>query len=174
MADTVSARRTAAPRRAAPAAATIPDAPAPASTKGMIMNDTIKQLGDKVQSDGKAAFEQDRVAFGDVAEFSRGNVEALVEATRIAGKGLETMAQQSAAYAKASFDKGAAAAKSLTAIRSPTEFASLHGEYVRGAFDDFVAEASRSTEAALKLAGEVARPLQNRVALAAEKAKAAA
>lgn len=149
------------------------------------MNDTMKQITDSAQAQGKAAFEKmsadaktgfakGKAAFGDVNEFNKGNVEAMIESARIAGKGVETMAQQSAAYAKASYDKGAAALKSMVAVTSPTEFVSLQGEYVRTAFDDFVAEASRSTEAALKLAGEVARPLQNRFALAAEKVKAAA
>lgn len=138
------------------------------------MNDTIKQISDKVQADGKAAFEKSKVGLEQLAEFGKGNVEAMIESSRIAGKGLETMAQQSAAYTKASFDKGAAAMKSMVAVTSPAELMQLQGEYARTAFDDFVAEASRSTEAAIKLAGEVARPIQNRMALAAEKVKAAA
>ena len=50
----------------------------------------------------------------------------------------------------------------------------LQADYLRGAFDALVAETSRSTEASLKLAGDVAKPLQNRMALAAEKVKVAA
>lgn len=179
--DAITPATTPRPRKAA---ASKPAA-SPASTKGKTMNDTIKQITDKAQADGKAAFdkmaagtkagfEKGKVALGDMTEFTKGNVEAMVESTRIAAKGFEAMAQQSAAYAKTSFDKGAAAAKAMAAVKSPTELLSLQGDYVRTAFDDFVAEASRSTEAAVKLAGDVARPLQNRVALAVEKVKAAA
>jgi phasin family protein len=142
--------------------------------RSLKMNDTIKQIADKAQADGQAAFEKGKAAFGDMGELGRGNVEAMIESARVAGKGLETMAQQSAAYAKASFDKGAAAAKALTTVSSPTEFMTVHGDYLRAAFDDFMAEASRSTEAVVKLAGDVARPLQNRVAIATEKMKVAA
>ena len=50
----------------------------------------------------------------------------------------------------------------------------LQSDYVRSAFDSIVAETSKNTEAMLKLAGEVAQPISNRVAVAAEKVKIAA
>ncbi|WP_424600662.1 phasin family protein [Acinetobacter baumannii] len=50
----------------------------------------------------------------------------------------------------------------------------MQNEFARTSFDAFMAHASRSTESALKLAGEVAQPVSNRMALAVEKVKAAA
>lgn len=161
-------------------------APVPAPTaEDTTMNDAIKTMTDKAQADAKVAFEKasegaktamekGKVAFADMNEFTKGNVEAMVESTRIAFQGFEAMAQQRAAFAKQSFDATAAHVKSLVELRSPTDFFKAQGDYVRTSVDALVAETSRSTEAALKLAGEIAQPIQNRFALAAEKVKAAA
>ena len=59
-------------------------------------------------------------------------------------------------------------------MKSPAEFFKLHSDYVRGVFDSYVAEASKNTEAMMKLAGDAAQPLSNRFAVAAEKVKTAA
>jgi phasin family protein len=62
----------------------------------------------------------------------------------------------------------------MAAVKSPTELMKLQADYFRSSFDALVAQTSRTTEAQLKLAGEIAQPLQNRFALAAEKLKVAA
>ena len=69
------------------------------------------------------------------------------------------------------FEEATAAFKTLASVKSPTEFMKLQSDFVRGAFDAMVAETSRSTETMLKLAGEVAQPISNRMAVAAEKMK---
>ncbi|HVJ01836.1 MAG TPA: phasin family protein, partial [Sphingomonas sp.] len=58
--------------------------------------------------------------------------------------------------------------------KSPTEFFKLQSDYVRSAFDSYVAETSKTTEAVLKLAGDAAQPISNRFAVAVEKAKVVA
>ncbi|MEO6215677.1 MAG: phasin family protein, partial [Sphingomonas sp.] len=77
-------------------------------------------------------------------------------------------------YSRKQFEGATAALKSLSAVKSPTDFFKLHSDYVRSAFDSVVAQTSKNTEAMLKLAGEVAQPISNRVAVAVEKAKIAA
>ena len=86
----------------------------------------------------------------------------------------QTLAQGQAAYVRKQFEEVTAAARTLAGVKSPTEFVKLQGDYVRQQFDGAVAEMSRSTEAMLKLAGEVAQPVANRVAVAVEKVKMAA
>ena len=107
-------------------------------------------------------------------EFNKGNVEALVESSKIAAKGLETLGQGYAEYARKQFEGMTATMKSFAGIKSPTEFMKLHSDFVRGQFDSMVAETSKNTEAMIKLAGDVAKPISNRVAVAAEKLKVAA
>ncbi|NJR77930.1 phasin family protein [Sphingomonas corticis] len=176
----------AAPADAAPVAVVEPAvSPAPIAVEETPMNETIRNAAENVQASAqanvakfgeqaKSAFEKGKVHLEDYAEFQKGNVEALAESARIAAKGFETLGQDAAAFAKRSFDTTSETLKAMAQVKSPTELMKLQADYLRGAFDALVAETSRSTEASLKLAGEVAKPLQNRMALAAEKVKVAA
>lgn len=122
----------------------------------------------------KAAVEKSTKLVEEANEFAKGNLEAVVESSRIAAKGFETLGQDAAEYGRKSFESATAALKTLATVKSPTEFFKLQSDYVRGAFDSYVAEASKNTEAVLKLAGDAAQPISNRFAVAAEKVKTAA
>jgi len=145
------------------------------------MEDTVKKTTAKAQSlfaefndRAKAAVEKGTKAFDELNDFAKGNVEAVVESSKIAAKGFEAFGQDAAEYGRKSFEGATAALKSFAAVKSPTELFKLQSEYVRSAFDSLVAETSKNTESLLKLAGDVAQPLSNRAAVAAEKIKIAA
>jgi phasin family protein len=108
---------------------------------------------------------------GDMAELSKGNIEALVESGRIAAKGMEAMGQHAAELARRQFEGATAAFRQLAAVKSPTELLRVQGELARTAMDQMVAETSRSTETMLKLVGEVAQPISNRYAVVADRIK---
>ena len=146
-----------------------------------IMEANLKNAAEKAQTlfaeaneRAKAAVEKGTKLFEEANEFSKGNVEAIVESGKIAAKGLETLGQDAADYSRKQFEGATAALKSLSSVKSPTDFFKLHSDYVRSAFDSIVAQTSKNTEAMLKLAGEVAQPISNRVAVAVEKVKIAA
>ncbi len=122
----------------------------------------------------KGAVAKSSKLFEEAGAFGKGNVEALVESSKIAAKGFETMGQDAAEFGRKQFEEATAAFKTLATVKSPTEFLKLQSDFVRSSFDALVAETSRSTETALKLAGEVAQPISNRFAVAAEKMKTAA
>ncbi len=122
----------------------------------------------------KAAMEKGAKGFEEMNEMAKGNIEAMVEASRIAAKGLESLGQEMAEYGRKSFEHATATAKTLASVKSPTEFMKLQSDYVRQSFDSFVAEASKTTEMMMKLAGDAAQPISNRVAVAADKVKTAA
>lgn len=149
------------------------------------MENTIKAATDKVQEQAKALFadvndrtktavEKGTKLVEEFNEFSKGNVEAIVESSKIAAKGIETMGQDAAEYGRKHFEGATAALKSLSSVKTPSDFFKLQSDYVRSAFDSIVAETSKNTESLVKLAGEVAQPISNRVALAAEKIKISA
>ncbi|QDZ06295.1 phasin family protein [Sphingomonas panacisoli] len=145
------------------------------------MTDTIKDAAEKGQAyftdftaKAKDAAAKGQKAFEDMNEFNKGNVEALVESGKIAATGLQTLGQGYADYARRQFEGTTAAFKSFAGVKSPTEFFKLHSDFVRSQFDSMVAETSKNTEAFIKLAGDVAKPISNRVAVAAEKLKVAA
>ena len=122
----------------------------------------------------KGALGKGQAALGEMTDLGKGNVEAMVESGRIAAKGLESMAQHAAAYVRTSVEDMQAQARSLASVQSPTDLFKLQGDFARQSFEKMMAEGSRNAEAMLKLVGEVAQPLSNRVALAMERVKVAA
>ena len=139
-----------------------------------IMEASIKNAADKAKTMFADANAKSTKAFEDMNEFSKGNIEAIVESGKIAAKGMEAMGQDAAEYSRKQFEGATAALKSLSSVKSPTDFFKLQSDYARSAFDSLVAQTSKNTEAMLKLVGEVAQPISNRVAVAVEKVKIAA
>jgi phasin family protein len=136
--------------------------------------DKAQALFGDMNARAKDAMGKGAAMFAELNSFNKGNIEAMVESGRIAFTGMQSMAQAQAAYVRKQFEDATAAAKSMATVKSPTEFVKLQGDFVRQQFDGMVAETSRSTEAMLKLAGEVVQPISNRFALAAEKVRQAA
>ena len=166
-----------------PAAVDNDDAAEPAtrSAKEFKMVETIEAMTEKtkaafaeVNERAKAQMEKGVETIQEIGAFNKGNIEAVVESSKIAAKGFEQIGQNAAAYAKSSYEQATAAFRSMASVTSPTDLFKLQSDFARASFDAFVAETSRSTEAALKLAGEIAQPISNRVALATEKMKVAA
>lgn len=142
--------------------------------KGTVMEAQIKNAAEKAKTLFTDANAKSTKAFGDVNDFAKGNIEALVESGKIAAKGMESMGQDTADFARQQFEAATATLKTLSTVKSPTDFFKLQGDYMRSYFDSLVAHSSHSTEKMLKLAGEVAQPIQNRVSVAVEKVKIAA
>jgi len=127
-----------------------------------------------IQGKAKAALEKGTGALGEANEFAKGNVEAVVESGKIFSAGLQDLGATLVAESRGAFDAMTADAKELAAAKSPTEFFQLQSALARKQFDGAIAQASKSTEAWLKLANDVFAPLSNRVTLAVEKVSKAA
>jgi len=128
----------------------------------------------EAQARTQAGMEKSAKLFEDMVAFNKENLEAVVESSKIAAKGAETLGQGAADYAKRSFETATQTLQTLSSVKSPTEFMKLQSDFARSSFDSMVAETSRSTEHMMKLAGEIAQPLSNRFAVAAEKMKTVA
>ena len=126
------------------------------------------------QGRAKTAFEKSQAAMGDVNEFSKGNLEALVETGKVLANGVQTMGKSYVAEVKSTFETMQADAKELTSVKSPKEFVELQSKLMRKYFDNAVAYNSKNAEAALKLANEAFQPISSRVSLAVEKVRKAA
>ena len=122
----------------------------------------------------KAAFEKSQAAFGDAGEFAKGNVEAMVESTKILASGMKTMGETYVAETKSAYETMTADLKELAAVKSPTEFFEVQSKLLRKNFDAAVASSSKKSEEMLKLANEAFQPLSTRVSLAVEMFKKAA
>ena len=143
-------------------------------TKALFTNGFSGTTTSEFSEQAKGAMEKSAKMVEDMTAFGKGNIEALVESSKIAAKNVEALGHEAAEYAKTSFESATEAAKTLAAAKSPTEFMKLQGDYARTAFDAMIAEGSRSTERMLKMFGEFAQPISNRVAVAADKMKISA
>jgi phasin family protein len=168
-------------------------AAAPVETmKGPTMTDTVNTTAEQtknfaqdaqnratamfqdVNARAKSAMERSTKLFEELNEFNKGNIEAMVESSRVAAKAAEQLGQQAAETARKNFENATQAMKSFASVKTPTEFFQLQSDYARSAFDQLIAETSKNSETMLKLAGDVFQPISNRFAVAAEKIKQAA
>ena len=160
--------------------------PKPAAlSKGFkTMNDTVKKFADEAktraealtadfQERSKEALAKSSKLAEEAVEFNKANVEALVEAGKIAAKGLETLGQEGVAFARKSFEDTSAALKGYTAVKSPAEFLKLYAENSKKAFDAAVAQTSKTSELVVKLTNDSFAPISNRVSVITSKMKAA-
>ena len=122
----------------------------------------------------RTAMEKSARAFEELGELTKGNLEAIVESSKIAAKGVETMSQDAAEFGRKSFEKTSATMKSLAAVKTPVEFFQLQSELLSTTLDAFAAEASKNSEMMLKLVGEIGQPISSRVSLVTEKMKSLA
>ena len=106
---------------------------------------------------------------GELADLARANVEAIVEAGRVAAEGARSISQDVVAKQRDGFEQAADAIRSLAEAKSPTEYLQLQGDFARASFDRAVAESSKLTESLVKLAGEAFQPLSNRATANAER-----
>jgi hypothetical protein len=127
-----------------------------------------------VQEKAKAAFEKSTASLGEVTEFAKGNVEAVVESGKIFAAGLQDLSTGYVAEGKSAFEKMTADVKELAAVKSPADFFKLQGELLRSSFDAAMAAGSKNSEAFMKLANEAVAPISGRVSLAIDKVKKAA
>lgn len=135
---------------------------------------TPTEFTDKMQSAFKDAQEKAKATFGDAGSFAKGNVEAMVESTKILASGLQDMTKGYVEETKTSFETMTADVKDLAAVKSPTEFFEKQSALMRKNFDAAVAASSKNSEAMLKLINEAFQPISTRVSLAVEKIKHAA
>ena len=87
----------------------------------------------------EAAKKSQKVA-QELADLARANVEAMVEAGRVATEGARSIGQDAVARSREGAEQAADAIRSLAEAKSPTEFIQLQSEFARTSFDRMVAE----------------------------------
>lgn len=166
-------------KKAAPEVPALPPTPKPtltelkekimASAKTPDFSKTITDAFGEMQTRAKTAYEKSTEMAGEATEFAKGNVEALVESSKILAAGLQDIGKTCADEAKDAYETISADMKDMAAVKSPTELFQLQGKLMRRNFDAMVAYGSKSSEAMMKLANDSFAPLTGRMSVAAEK-----
>ena len=136
---------------------------------GGAMTDTMSSAVTEMQTRAQAAYEKAAAGMTEMTDFARGNVEAMVESGKAMAEGMQAMGKTYADEAKSAYETMTADLKEMAAVKSPTELFQLQGKIMRRNFDAMVAVGTKNTDAALKLANDVAAPISGRVNVAAEK-----
>ncbi|MDP3782975.1 MAG: phasin family protein [Sphingopyxis sp.] len=159
--------------------------PVAAVSKGIkTMNDTVKKFADEAKTrtealtadfneKAKEAMSKTSKLAEEAVEFNKANIEAMVEAGKIAAKNMEVLGQEGVTFARKSFEDTTAALKGYTSVKSPTEFFKLYAENSKKAFDAAVAQTSKTSELVVKMANDSFAPISNRVSVITSKMKAA-
>jgi phasin family protein len=135
---------------------------------------TAKNVVADLQTRAKTAFAKTGELTAEATEFTKANVEAVVESGKIFFTGAQELLKDNVETGKTVIETVTEDAKKVAAIKSPTELMQLQGELARRNFDAVVAYGSKRTEAWVKLYNEAFAPISNRVSVAVEKVKTAA
>ena len=128
----------------------------------------------ELQTRAKTAYDKGAEYAAEARDFSRGNLDAVVESGKIFAAGMQDLAKLAVEDGKAAVETMTADAKDFAAVKSPTDLVQLQGQIASRNFDAAVAQFSKATEMWVKLAGDVAAPLSARASLAMEKVRKAA
>ena len=143
-----------------------------AAETGLVAADQIKTVFGDVNERAKTAMEKSAKIVEELAELTRGNVEAIVASSKVAAKGVETMSQDAAEYQPQELRGRLGGFQELRGSQVGDRFLQASGRLrpqrvrQRGR-----RERPRVSETVLKLAGDVAEPITSRYTVAAERVK---
>ena len=123
---------------------------------------SFEKLVNQTTGRSEEVAKRSRKAVEEMSDIARGNVDAIVEASRIAASGAQSIAQKAIAKSRDNVELAADTVRSMAEAKNPSDLLQLQAEFVRGAFDRFVSESSNLTESMVKLAGESFQPISNR------------
>ena len=129
------------------------------------MTDAVTEVQAKLQT----AYDKSASMVTEMTDLAKGNVEAVVESTKLFAAGVQDLGKSYADEAKSAYEIATADLKEMAAIKSPTELFQLQGKILRRNFEALIASTSKSTDAAMKLANEAMAPLSGRMNIATEK-----
>jgi phasin family protein len=132
-----------------------------------------KAAMEQVAAKSKEAVEASMKSLDELTEMTRANVDALIASAKAATAGVEQVMTHLTETTRKSFEDTTAMVKTLAAAKTPNELMQLQSDFAKAQFDAAVADYSKLTEMMVKLAGEVMEPVQNQVALATDRMKAA-
>jgi len=127
------------------------------------------EAAEKAMAAAKERMEKGVASYGEVSAFSKQSVEALVSASTVTAKGVESLNAEIMAFAKTQMEGSMAAGKALTTAKTLQELMDLQGEYAKAAFDGYMGQVTKIGELAAKIAKEAFEPINAQIQAAVEK-----
>ncbi len=98
--------------------------------------------------------------FENVQQIGKEQFEAVSAAAAALTKGWQTIAAETTDYSKKSFEKSRLLAEKMIGVKKIDEAIQLQSDYAKGAYEDFLAEATKLGELYSSLAKEAFKPVE--------------
>lgn len=99
----------------------------------------------------------------DLAKFNTENVDAAMASLGCISKGMQAIAAGAVDYTKRSLEQGTEAFEKMLGARSVERAFEIQSDYVKTAYETFIAESNRVSELYADMAKEVYRPFERYV-----------
>ena len=106
----------------------------------------------------------DTKSIDDFQKFSKESVDASMNAFSTLSKGVQAIAVESADYSKKAFEDGTAALEKLFGTKSVEKAVEIQQDYLKSAYEGFVAQATKMGELYVDLAKEAYKPYEGYLA----------
>ena len=100
----------------------------------------------------------------DMQKFGKDNVDATMKCVGAASKGFQAIAAEVTNYSKKSFEDGTAAMERLFGAKTLEKAIEVQSDYVKSAYEAFVAEATKMGELYADIAKESYKPFEGYLA----------
>lgn len=123
-----------------------------------------------IATKSREAMELGMKAVDVAATRSRGNVDVLLESSRVASGAFEAIAKEVAEYFKQRVERTTSAARALTQAKSVPELVQMQGDFARAEFAAAISETTRFSQAMFAAVSAIFAPLQQQAMAAAQTA----
>ena len=107
--------------------------------------------------------------FDQIQKFGQDNVDVVMKTFGAVSKSAQTIAVETADFAKKSFETGSATVEKLMGAKSLEKAIEIQTDYVKNAYEGFVAQSTKMGELYASLAKEAFKPYEGIVAKPARK-----
>jgi phasin family protein len=114
-------------------------------------------------------FPQAAARFDELTGLQRGNLEAFFSAGTVAMKNAETLSEEVVAFGKKAMEDSAANAKKFMECKTMQDVVELQTDLACAQLESMLAQGTKFTDLALKMAGEIVEPMQTRIGETVEK-----
>lgn len=132
-----------------------------AFTKGFPQFATLQPF--KLETDMFKGNKQFEKIAQDAAVAGQDQVDALVKSSTILAKGMEDILKTCMEIAQETTEKGQSVAKTVMSCKTLNEFTDVQTRLAQASFDDFMSNATRISEKAVKLCTEVFEPINDQM-----------
>ena len=105
--------------------------------------------------------------FENIQKIGKDNVDAALKSFGAVSKGAQAIAVETADYAKKSFEQGSATVEKLAGVKTLDKAIEIQTDYLKAAYEGFVAQSSKMGELTANTAKEAFKPYEGVLAQSA-------